>query len=124
MRTNRNLLIVAAVVICSVLSVWFSTSIQGGSKTYEIQPQITIPEYRTDAARAIGSYERMMELYIGLADGNLGKINSNVQDILRKMESIDSKLTDLSSRIERIEKSLGIEQPKLQSSADKTAEKK
>ena len=64
MRTNRNLLIVAAVVICSVLSVWFSTSIQGGSKTYEIRPQIAIPEYRTDAARAIDSYERMMELYM------------------------------------------------------------
>ncbi|MCX5634531.1 MAG: hypothetical protein NTW55_01625 [Planctomycetota bacterium] len=119
MLTNRNLLIVAAVVICSVLSVWFSTSIQGESKTYEIQPQIAVPEYRTDAARAIDAYERMMELYIGLADGNLGKINSNVQDILRKMESIDSKLTDLSSRIGRIEKSLAIEQP-LKSAEQKT----
>jgi len=66
----------------------------------------------------------MMELYIGLADGNLGKINSNVQDILRKLDFINDRLTDLSSRIERIEKSLSIEQPKLQSSADKTAEKK
>jgi hypothetical protein len=122
MRTNRNLLIVAAVVICCVISFWFSTSIQGGSKTYEIQPQITIPEYRTDAARAIDSYERMMELYIGLADSNLGKINSNVQDILRKLDSINDRLTELSSRIERIEKSLGIEQP--QKPADKTAEKK
>jgi hypothetical protein len=122
MRTNRNLLIIAAVVICSVISVWFSTSIQGSSKTYEIQPQITIPEYRTDAARVIDSYERMMELYIDLADGSLGKIDSNVQDILRKLDSINDRLTDLSSRIERIEKSLGIEHP--QKPADKTADKK
>ncbi len=121
MRTNRNLLAVATAIVCGVVSILFSTSIEGGSKTYEIQPRITIPEYRTDSARITDAYERLMELYMGLAEENLGKINAGVQDIVKKLDSIDTKLTDLSSRIGRIEKSLGIEQP--QKPAEQKTEK-
>jgi len=114
MRTNKNLLIVAAAVLCCVATAWFATSIQGGERTYEVEPQITIPEYRTDAARAIDAYERLMDRLMDLTEKNLDRINATVFDITKKLDSIDDRLQKLSERIERIENALGIQQPKPQ----------
>ena len=113
MKTNKNLLAVAAGLVCCVMVVWFSRSIQGGEKSYEIQPRITIPEYRTDAARAIDAYERLMERYMDMTERNLTGIGTNIRGVVKKLDSIDAKLTKLSARMARIEKALGIEQPKL-----------
>jgi len=93
--------------------VWFSRSIQGGQKTYEVRPQITIPEYRTDAARAIDAYERLMERYMDLTERNLVRIQTNLGSVVRKLDSIDSKLSELSARMARIEKALGVGGAKL-----------
>ncbi len=112
MRANKNLLALAAAVVCCTIVVWFSTSIQGVPKTYEIEPQITIPEYRTDAARAIDAYERLMERYMDLTERSLLRVAGDVRDVMKKLESIDRKLTGLCARITRIEEALGIEQPK------------
>jgi hypothetical protein len=112
MRTNKNLLAVAAAVVCCTIVVWFSTSSQGVPKTYEIEPQITIPEYRTDAARAIDAYERLMERFMNLTERNLFRAAADTRDVVQKLDSIDHKLTGLCARIARIEKALGIEQPK------------
>jgi len=114
MKTNKKLLAAVAGVVACVIVVWCSTSIHGGEKTYEIQPQITIPEYRTDAARAIDAYERLMDRYMGLTEKNLTRIDINIRNAVRKLDSIDAKLTDLSTRMARIETALGIEQPKWQ----------
>jgi len=111
MRTNKNLLAVAMAVVCCAIVVWFSTSIRGSQKTYEVRPQITIPEYRTDAARAIDAYERLMERYMNLTEMNLFRVGTDVQCVVKKLDSIDYKLTELCARIVRIEKALGIEQP-------------
>jgi archaellum component FlaC len=88
-------------------------SLYGGQKTYEVESQITIPEYRTDAARAIDAYERLMERHMDLTEGNFTRIGVDLRDVAKKLDSINSKLTELSTRIARIEKKLGIEQPKL-----------
>ena len=112
MRTKKSLLAVAAGLACCVVVVWFSTSIQGSEKTYEIQPQITLPEYRTDAARAIDAYERLMERYMDLTEMNMIRIGMDVQGFGGKLGSIDNKLAELSARLSRIEKALGIEEPK------------
>ncbi|MHC4173504.1 MAG: hypothetical protein ACYST5_11255 [Planctomycetota bacterium] len=112
MRVNKNLLAVAAAVVCCTIVVWFSTSIQGVPKTYEVRPQISIPEYRTDAARAIDAYERLMERYMDLTERNLFMVGAHVGDVAKKLDSIDDKLTALCARIARIEKALGIEQAK------------
>ncbi len=109
---SRNLLVVAAGLVCCVVLVWLSTSIQGGEKTYEVRPQITLPEYRTDAARAIDAYERLMDRYMGLTERNLTRIGTGLKGVVKKLDSIDAKLTGLSARIARIERALGIEQPK------------
>jgi len=111
MRT-RNLLVVAAGLVCCVVVVWLSTSIQGGEKTYEVRPQITLPEYRTDAARAIDAYERLMDRYMGLTERNLTRFGTGLKGVVKKLDSIDAKLTELSARMARIERALGIEEPK------------
>jgi hypothetical protein len=112
MRAKKNILVVAAGLACLVVIVWFSTSIEGGEKTYEIQPYITLPEYRTDAARAIDAYERLMERYMDLTEMNMIRVGMDVQGFGRKLDSIDNRLAELSTRISRIEKALGIEEPK------------
>ncbi len=112
MITNKNLLAVGVVVVCCITVVWFSTSIQGGSKTYELRPQISLPEYRTDAVRAIDAYERLMERYMDLTERNSMRIGTDLKEVMKKLDSISDKLTELSARIARIEKTFGIEQPK------------
>jgi len=112
MITNKNLLAIGVVVVCCITVVWFSTSIQGVPKTYELRPQISIPEYRTDAVRAIDAYERLMERYMDLTERNSIRISADLKEVIKKLYSIDDKLTKLSARIARIEKTFGIEQPK------------
>jgi len=112
MITNKNLLAVGAVVVCCITVVWFSTSIQGVPKTYELRPQISIPEYRSDAVRAIDAYERLMERYMDLTERNSTRIGADLKEVMKKLDSINNKLTELSAGIARIEKTFGIEQPK------------
>ncbi|MBW8039357.1 MAG: hypothetical protein FVQ85_05105 [Planctomycetes bacterium] len=111
-KQHKGILAVGVVVLVCLLAVFFSTSIQGKEKIYELRPQITLPEYRTDAARAIGAYERLMERYMGLTERNLAGIHTEVKDIAKKLISIDYKLTELSARMARIEKALGTGEPK------------
>ena len=110
MRVKKNLLAVVAVFVCCLAVVWLSTSIQGSQRKYEVHPQITVPEYRSDAARAIDAYERLMERYMDLTERNSFRFGTDIQDAMRKLDSIDNKLTELAERMERIEKALGIEQ--------------
>jgi hypothetical protein len=110
MKMSRNILALATAVAGCVVVVWLSASIQGSPKTYEVQPHITIPEYKTDAARTIDAYERLMDRYMNLTERNLFRVDTDIQDIVKKLDSIDNKLTKLSTRISGIEKALGIEQ--------------
>lgn len=112
MRTKKSLLAVGAGLACCAAVVWFSSSIQGGEKIYEVQPQVTLPEYRTDAARAIDAYERLMERYMDLMEMNVIRIGMDVQGFGARLHSIDGKLVEVSARLSRIEKALGIEEPK------------
>lgn len=112
MKKNSSLAAVVTVVVCCVVGVWFCGSSAGVEKHYEVQPQLSVPEYRTDAARAIDAYERLMERYMGLVESNLSRIGSDIQRVLEKLDSIDSKLTELSGRMTRIEKALRLKHHK------------
>jgi len=112
MKTNRNTLAILVVIIaCSVL-VWLSASIQGSQKTYEIQPHLTIPEYKTDLARVMDSYERLMDRYMDLTQQNQSMVGTDLKYVVTTLDSIDGRLAEFSARIARIETALGIEQPK------------
>ena len=114
MSKNKHVLVVGIILLVCLIVIGFSSSIQGSNKTYEIKPEITLPEYRIDRGRVIDAYERMMDRFIGLTEDNLAGINTNVEDIGKSLVLINYKLTELSKRIARIEKALGISQPKKQ----------
>ncbi|OHB61870.1 MAG: hypothetical protein A2167_00055 [Planctomycetes bacterium RBG_13_46_10] len=122
MKTKRNILVAAAFIVCSIMAVWISTSIHGSQKTYEVQPHITIPETRTDAARAIDAYERLMDRYLDLTEKNLFRIGTDIQSVVMRLDSIDDKLTKLSVRISGIEKALGIKQTDIDIKTDTKTE--
>ncbi len=110
MKTNRNILAVFVVIIACSVVVWLSTSIQGGQKTYEIRPNITIPEYKTELARVMDAYERLMERYMDLTQQNQSMVGTDLRYVVTTLDSIDVQLTGLSARIARIETALGIDQ--------------
>ena len=112
MRTSKNVLAVAATIVCCIIAIWLSTSIQGGQRTYELQPRLTVPEYKTDVARITDAYERLMERYMDLTERNSALLGTDLRDVVMRLESIDSSLNELSARIAGIEKAFGIEQPK------------
>ena len=112
MKTNRNTLAVLVVIIvCSVL-VWLSTSIEGGQKTYEIHPNIAMPEYKTDLARVMDAYERLMERYLDLTQQNQTMVGADLKYAVTALDSIDGRLAELAARIARIETALDIDQSK------------
>lgn len=111
MKTNRNLVAIGGLLIACVFVVWFSSSIHGGEKTYRIEPEITAPEYKTDAARAIDAYERLMERYMNLTERSLFGLGNDIQDIDKKLDRIEQKLKELCSRMARVEKALGVDEP-------------
>ncbi len=111
MKTNKNLLAVAAIIVCCAMAVWFSTSIHGKQNTYELQPRISIPDYKTDAARIMDAYERLMERYMDLAERNSAMVGTDLSRVAAKLDAIHGKLAELSARTARIEKALGIQQP-------------
>ena len=113
-KESKNLLAVGVVLVVSLIVIGFSSSIQGREKSCDIKPEITLPEYRTDTARAIDVYERVMYHFISLTERSLTDINTDVKDIAKKLVLIDFKLTELSTRMARIEKALGIEEPEKQ----------
>ena len=110
MVTKKNLGAATAGLITCAAMVWFCTSLWGGEISYEVEPQIAISEYRSDAARAIDAYERLMERYMDLTEQNLIGLGRDVEDIVKKLDSIDAKLTRLCAEMARIKKALGIEQ--------------
>lgn len=111
MRTNKHLLSITIIVIFSTIFLFAFTSIHGSSRTYDVKPQINIPEYNSDSSRVIDAYERLMERYMDLVEESISDINKDYENTDNKLDSIDKKLTSLSSRMQRIENALGIEQP-------------
>jgi len=110
MTRNKNLLALEIVFIISLIVVIFSNSTHGDQKKYEIASEITLPEYQNDLGRVINAYERMMDRLMYMTERNFSSISYDVKDISNKLVSIDSKLTELSARMARIEKTLGVEQ--------------
>jgi len=112
MEKNRNTLaILVAIIACSVL-VWLSASIQGGQKTYEIHPNIAMPDYKTDLTRVMDAYERLMERYMDQTQQNQSVVGTDLKYVVTTLDSIDGRLAEFSARIARIETALGIELPK------------
>ena len=111
MERRRRPLLAVGVVICCGVAVLVAAAIDTRAETYEVHPYITVPEYRTDAARAIDAYERLMERHMDVMEKGLVGMNKDVQQVAVKLDAIDAKLMRLSMRMARIEKALGVDAP-------------
>jgi len=115
MKSNRKLRWVGAVIVLVVIVLWLSTSPGQVQKKYQVETRVySTPEYRTDAARAIDAYERVMERYMDVAErnfaaisGDLRVLDTKINAVDAKLTAVDAKLTKLDMRLERIERHLG-----------------
>jgi hypothetical protein len=113
MEKRRKLLIIAGgVAVCLAVgrlavSLGERPGGHGGSggNRYEIEPVVTLPDYGGEAGRTIDAYERLMERYMDLAESRIAESNEGRQ----KLDSIDAKIGDISARLARIEKAMGID---------------
>lgn len=108
MRTQKSLAVAFAGAIICIVVIWFTVSISGEERIYEVRPQVTVPEYRTDAGRAIDAYERLMERNMNLTEKILDRLGTDSQAVDKKLDGIEGKLTEILERSARIEKALGI----------------
>jgi hypothetical protein len=108
MKIKRSVLIVGMLVFVFGVVVWLTTGIEGAVKRYEVHPYVGVPEYRTDAARAIDAYERLMDRYMSMTERELYSVSAYLSDISQQMEVLDAKMNRLHARLGRIEKKLGI----------------
>jgi len=118
MRKRKKLLAMATTVTACFVGFYLSSSIKAKPATYELRPEIHVPQYtlpenRTDAARAIDAYERLMQRYMIATESNFAQIDRDIRDVVKKLDSIDNKLTALSEKTTRIENAIGIHQPRL-----------
>jgi len=104
-KETKNLLAVCTIMVVCLVGWWVS-SIQGGVKKFEIRPEISLPQSRTDAARAIDVYESVMNRLMDMTERNLTGINADVKDISRMLVTVDIKLTELSKRMSKMEEVL------------------
>jgi hypothetical protein len=109
MKKSKSLWAIVATVVCVVIAVIFSASIQGGQNTYELHPNLSIPEYKTDTARVIEAYERLMDRYMDLTGSHLSTVGIDLRNVVTQLDSIDGRLTEMESRLARIEQALGVE---------------
>lgn len=107
----RRLLICCGLLAVCVITGYFVPSLHGSEKRYEIHPEITLPQYKTDFDRVLDAYELLMRNYMGLTERNFEGIHTNAAEITRKIDLLDQKLTAISCQMEAIQKKLGIEVP-------------
>lgn len=115
MKTPKGTLKVVAAVVCLCgAMVWFGSWTGAAEKVYEIRPEDTLGAYRSDSARIMDAYERLMDRYMSLVEGNLSNMGTGVGGVAKKLNSIERKIDKLGTRIGRIEKALDIPPPKPQ----------
>ncbi len=109
MKRGRIILVIGVVTVICLIAAAVSTAIPGNSRKYEVDTIVDVPEYKTDAARAIDAYERLMDRYMDLSEKLVSKTGGDCQAVSTKLDSIDAHLAELSTRLGRIEKALGID---------------
>ncbi|MFA5554922.1 MAG: hypothetical protein WCZ89_00915 [Phycisphaerae bacterium] len=98
MKRTKSLLFIACVVFCCVVLAYMNRT-SAAERTYEINTEYSLPEYRTDTARAIDAYQQMINR---LLDSN----ERNNFLIIAKLDAIQKDLQVLSAKIEKMEKAM------------------
>ena len=108
MRSNRRVRWIGAAIVLGMVVIWLAVSPGQSQDARRVETRIyATPEYKTDAARAIDAYERVMERYMDVTERNFMAISADIQAVDAKLDAIDVKLMKLDMRLERIERHLG-----------------
>ncbi len=108
MTSKRKFRLIGVVTMVGIVVLWLSTSLGQRQKNYQVETHVyATPEYKTDAARAIDAYERVMERYMDVTERNFAALSADIKVVDTKLNAIDVKLAKLDERLERIERHLG-----------------
>ena len=109
MISKQSLFRIAVFLLSVVILAGGAMTLSGSeNKTYEIHPEIAVGPYQNETMHIMSAYERLMDRYMSLVEGNLQDMARGSQETVRKLESIEKKLDAMSMRIGRIEKALNI----------------
>lgn len=92
--------------IC-VLAV-FLTYCFAGNYDVEVNPQVQVEPYKSDAVRMSESYERIINRYQDMIEKHLLTQQQPSTEVIEKLEKIDKKIDSLSQRLTKIEIALKI----------------
>ena len=104
--TNRNFKITVAVLGCVAL-LWSLAGAQN-TKTYEIRPHIPESVFKTESARVMDAYERMVDRTLELNARQLDAMDLNIKEVSKQLYRVEAKLDQLLDRSILIEYALGI----------------
>jgi len=108
-KKQKTLISGIGVVVLGLSFGILGTTLLGNVKRYEIQPEITVPEYKSDIARVLDAYERLMDQYITLTQNNMSLTRTELSVVNRKLDAMDRKLSQLSDQLDAIRKALSME---------------
>lgn len=109
MKKKRNIWFMIISVVAGLTAACIYDNVQGSTKTYEIRPEIMTPEYKTDTTRVMDAYERMMDRYVDSTEKQNCELNAGIKSLSEDIDKIQSQMDLLFTKLEGIEKALGIE---------------
>jgi len=108
MKTRRTFAFLTVIVLACGAFFWLAAS-SGVEKTVEVQTY-SLPEYRSDTARAIDAYQQMINRLLDDNELNRLVMQDQMNVIINKLDKIQADLDAISKRIAGIEKKMGIEE--------------
>lgn len=106
MKKNKILFILGlAVSLCAVVIAVSDSKHEKRENRYELENEISLPEYKSNIDKMIDAYERMVDKLL-YATSSGTKFNSDVNSIYKKLSDIDNKLAVITAKLETIEKEL------------------
>ena len=127
MKSKYRLATIAMVVAAVVIICGFSSVIDGSDITYEVGPEVMPEGYQPnfDASRMLDNYDKIIGRYENMLDTTAGYMGGKLESMEASVMETNARLAEISERLSRIEKKLGIEveqSQKLEIEAEESSE--
>lgn len=106
MISRRTTLLWLAIGILALITMVFGMDSRANRSTYEIRPTVATPQYRSDAARAIDAYERLMDRYMSLIEQNLITLQADKQNTSQRLIELEKTLSRIEQKVDRLNQAL------------------
>ena len=92
--TRQTIKKLAGVLGCAVLLLSL-VGAKGAKRTYEIHTQIPESVFQTESARALDTYERMVDRVLDLNKRQLDTMDLNIKEVSKQLYRVEAKLDQL-----------------------------